>query len=42
MPATAPVHIGFTAQAPMAEKFIVNFSEVKYRAGKFTDFWRGE
>lgn len=39
---TAPVHIGFTAQAPMAEKFIANFSEVKYRAGKFTNFWQGE
>lgn len=39
---TAPVHVGFTAQAPMAEKFIANFSEVKYRAGKFTNFWQGE
>lgn len=39
---TAPVHIGFTAQAPMAEMFSANFSEVKYRAGKFTNFWQGE
>lgn len=39
---TAPVHIGFTAQAPMAEMFTANFSEVKYRAGKFTNFWQGE
>jgi regulation of enolase protein 1 (concanavalin A-like superfamily) len=39
---TAPVHVGFTAQAPMAEKFIANFSEVKYRTGKFTNFWQGE
>lgn len=39
---TAPVHIGFTAQAPMAEMFIANFSEVKYRAEKFTNFWQGE
>lgn len=39
---TAPVHIGFTAQAPMAENFVANFSDVKYRAGKFTNFWQGE
>lgn len=39
---TAPVHIGFTAQAPLAENFTVNFSDVKYRAGKFTNFWQGE
>lgn len=39
---TAPVHIGFTAQAPIAERFTANFSEVKYRAGKFTNFWQGE
>ena len=38
----APVQIGFTAQAPMAETFTANFSEVKYRAGKFTNFWQGE
>lgn len=39
---TAPVHIGFTAQAPMAEMFTASFSDVKYRAGKFTNFWQGE
>jgi uncharacterized protein len=39
---TAPVRIGFTAQAPLAENFMANFSEVKYRAGKFTNFWQGE
>ena len=39
---TAPVQIGFTAQAPMAETFTANFSEVKYRAGRFTNFWQGE
>lgn len=39
---TAPVQIGFTAQAPIAENFVANFSEVKYRAGKFTNFWQGE
>lgn len=39
---TAPVHIGFTAQAPIAERFSATFSEVKYRAGKFTNFWQGE
>ncbi|MES2825716.1 MAG: DUF1349 domain-containing protein [Pseudomonadota bacterium] len=39
---TTPVHIGFTAQAPVAENFIANFSDVKYRAGKFTNFWQGE
>lgn len=39
---TAPVQIGFTAQAPLAEKFIATFSDVKYRAGKFTNFWQGE
>ncbi len=38
----APVHIGFTAQTPLAETFTANFSEVKYRAGKFTNFWQGE
>ncbi len=36
------VHIGFTAQAPMAENFIAKFSDVKYRAGRFTNFWQGE
>ena len=36
------VHVGFTAQTPMAEKFSVNFSDIKYRAGKFTNFWQGE
>lgn len=39
---TVPVHIGFTAQAPLAENFIATFSDVKYRAGKFTNFWQGE
>lgn len=39
---TAPLQIGFTAQAPMSETFTANFSEVKYRAGKFTNFWQGE
>lgn len=39
---TAPVHIGFTAQSPVADSFTANFSEVKYRAGKFTNFWQGE
>lgn len=39
---TAPVHIGFTAQAPLAETFSANFSDVKYRAGKITNFWQGE
>jgi uncharacterized protein len=39
---SAPVHIGFTAQAPMAENFIANFSKVKYRAGTLTSFWQGE
>ncbi|QEY12257.1 DUF1349 domain-containing protein [Cellvibrio sp. KY-YJ-3] len=39
---TVPVHIGFTAQAPLAENFIATFSNVKYRAGKFTNFWQGE
>lgn len=38
----APVHIGFTAQAPVAESFSASFSEVKYRAGTFTNFWQGE
>ena len=38
----SPVQIGFTAQAPLAEKFVANFSDVKYRAGKFTNFWQGE
>lgn len=40
--ATEPVHIGFTAQAPVAERFSATFSEVKYRAGKLTNFWQGE
>lgn len=39
---TVPVHIGFIAQAPLAENFIATFSDVKYRAGKFTNFWQGE
>lgn len=39
---TAPVHIGFAAQSPLAESFIATFSDVKYRAGKFTNFWQGE
>lgn len=39
---TAPVHIGFAAQSPLAENFIATFSDVKYRAGKFTNFWQGE
>ena len=39
---TAPVQIGFTAQTPMAETFTANFSDVKYRAGKITNFWQGE
>jgi regulation of enolase protein 1 (concanavalin A-like superfamily) len=39
---TAPVQIGFTAQAPIAESFSATFSEVKYRAGKITNFWQGE
>lgn len=39
---TAPVQIGFTAQAPVAESFSATFSEVKYRAGKITNFWQGE
>ena len=39
---TAPVHIGFTAQAPLADIFVANLSDVKYRAGRFTDFWQGE
>lgn len=39
---TAPVHIGFSAQSPLAENFIATFSDVKYRAGKFTNFWQGE
>ena len=38
----APVHVGFTAQAPLADMFIANFSEVKYRAGRIINFWQGE
>jgi regulation of enolase protein 1 (concanavalin A-like superfamily) len=37
-----PVHIGFTAQALLAENFTASFSDIKYRAGKFTNFWQGE
>jgi regulation of enolase protein 1 (concanavalin A-like superfamily) len=39
---TAPVRIGFAAQAPLSENFVAHFSDVKYRAGKFTNFWQGE
>ena len=38
----APVHIGFTAQAPVADNFTATFSDVKYRAGTITNFWQGE
>jgi regulation of enolase protein 1 (concanavalin A-like superfamily) len=37
-----PVRIGFTAQSPVADSFNATFSEVKYRAGKITNFWQGE
>jgi regulation of enolase protein 1 (concanavalin A-like superfamily) len=40
--ASKPVYIGFTAQSPLGESFKASFSEVKYRAGKITNFWQGE
>ncbi len=39
---TAPVKIGFSAQAPVGDKFTATFSEIKYREATFKDFWQGE
>lgn len=42
LPAKAPVKLGFSAQSPMGPDFQARFSEVRFRAGAFKDYWQGE
>ena len=37
-----PVRLGFIAQSPVGDSFSATFSEIKFRAGKITNFWQGE
>lgn len=38
----APAKIALAAQSPMAEALTVNFSDIRFKPHKFTDYWQGE
>ncbi len=42
LPAARAVQVGFSAQSPLGEQFTAQFSELRFRAAAFKDFWQGE
>lgn len=38
----APIKVGFSAQSPISDSLAVTFSDVKFRAEAFKDYWQGE
>lgn len=40
--AGAPVRIGFSAQSPVGTAFSARFSELRFRAQAFSNYWQGE
>jgi len=42
LPGAATVKVGFSAQSPAGDGFSAEFSDVKFRAATFKDFWQGE
>lgn len=37
-----PIKIGFSAQAPFSDSVTATFSDIRYRAETFKNFWQGE
>nr|WP_229520761.1 DUF1349 domain-containing protein [Massilia sp. IC2-476] len=42
LPTDQPVQVGFSAQSPKGERFTVRFSDLKWRARGFDNYWQGE
>jgi regulation of enolase protein 1 (concanavalin A-like superfamily) len=42
LPSDQPVKVGFSAQSPLGERFTGSFSDVRWRAAGFKDYWQGE
>lgn len=38
----SPVQVGFSAQSPVGEQFVAQFTDIRFRAATFKDFWQGE
>ena len=38
----AKVQVGFSAQSPVGERFSAGFSDIRFRAASFKDYWQGE
>ena len=37
-----PLKVGFLSQSPLGEQFIATFSDVRFEAKTFKDYWQGE
>ena len=42
LPADQPVRVGFSAQSPKGERFTAHFSDLRWRARGFDNYWQGE
>ena len=42
LPTDQPVQVGFSAQSPKGERFTAHFSDLRWRARGFDDYWHGE
>jgi len=42
LPADQQVQIGFSAQSPKGERFTARFSDLRWRASGFDNYWQGE
>ena len=38
----AKVKVGFSSQSPVGERFSAGFSDIRFRAASFKDYWQGE
>ncbi|HTM82038.1 DUF1349 domain-containing protein [Asticcacaulis sp.] len=39
---TKPLQVGFLSQSPLGEQFTATFSDVRFEAKTFKDYWQGE
>ncbi len=37
-----PVQVGFSAQSPVGEQMTTQFTDIRFRAAAFKDYWQGE
>lgn len=42
LPSGEPVKIGFSAQSPQGERFSARYSDIRWRAKGFDNYWQGE